>query len=93
MPRNTLFAVSLAFSSPELEDKLSRLEQRITALEKVKPLEKLFYDLKETAHMLNVSVSTVRRYKKEGLLAYSKVDHKVQVPAQSIKDFSRVAIK
>ena len=53
----------------------------------------MFYDLKKTAEKLSVSVSTARRLKKRGLLAYSKVDRKVQVSAQSIKDFISVALK
>jgi len=46
-----------------------------------------FYDIKETAEKLEVSVRTVRRYIKDGRLDAYKIGNKIRVTPENLRQF------
>jgi AraC-like DNA-binding protein len=67
-----------------LEQYLARIEERICA----KPdRPKRYFNIKETARELNMSVTSVRRLIERNLLNKSAGTRKIQIPAEEIESY------
>lgn len=68
-----------------IETRLAALESTISRM----TATKRYYNVKESAQQLNVSVKTVRRYLAKGYLKRSLAGRTIQIPIEAIKDFSK----
>jgi hypothetical protein len=67
-----------------LEKSLARIEERVS----VKPeRHKRYYNIKEAAIELNMSVTSVRRLIERNLLSKSAGTRKIQIPAEEIENY------
>ena len=67
-----------------LEKIIARIEDRLT----IKPERaKRYFNIKEAARELNVSVTSVRRLINRGLLNKSAGTRKIQIPAEEIESY------
>ncbi|HEX4083977.1 MAG TPA: helix-turn-helix domain-containing protein, partial [Chthoniobacteraceae bacterium] len=67
-----------------LENSLTKIEERIS--NKPKP-QKRYFNIKEAAHELNMSVTSVRRLIKRKLLNKSAGTRKIQIPVEEIENY------
>jgi DNA-directed RNA polymerase specialized sigma24 family protein len=50
-------------------------------------LPKLFYTIKETAHVLNLSEKQIRRFLSRGILTCSELTRKKLIPVEQVENF------
>lgn len=76
---------------PELFAKIETLEKSLARIEEcvsVKPeRRKRYYNIKEAALELNMSVTSVRRLIERNLLSKSAGTRKIQIPAEEIENY------